>query len=102
MVLAHQYLNQLEPQIRSAVLGNAGTIISFRVGPEDAAFLAREFEPKFGAVDLLSLPNYKIYLKLMIDGAPSKPFSATTMRPLEALRMQLGERLRVELPGDTV
>jgi energy-coupling factor transporter ATP-binding protein EcfA2 len=78
LVLAHQYMNQLEPDIRHAVLGNAGTLISFRVGPEDATILGREFQPKFGTEDLLNLPNRSIYLKLMIDGVPSRPFSAET------------------------
>ena len=79
LVLAHQYLHQLEPDIQHAVLGNAGTIISFRVGPEDATILADEFQPTFEVLDLLNLPNRNIYLKLMIDGTPSKPFSATTV-----------------------
>lgn len=81
MVLAHQYLEQLDPTIRSAVLGNAATMISFRVGAEDASFIAREFAPVFGPIDLMSLPNHDIYLKLMIDGTPSRPFSATTLPP---------------------
>ncbi|WP_354113960.1 type IV secretion system DNA-binding domain-containing protein [Bradyrhizobium sp. RT3a] len=79
--VAHQYLHQLEPDVRHAVLGNAGTIISFRVGSEDAAYLAREFQERFDEVDLLQLQNYHIYLKLMIDGMPSKPFSAHTLEP---------------------
>jgi hypothetical protein len=79
LVLAHQYLNQLEPDIRHAVRGNAGTIVSFRVGPEDATLLADEFQPAFDVLDLLNLPNRAIYLKLMIDGEPSKPFSANTI-----------------------
>lgn len=79
--VAHQYLHQLEPDVRHAVLGNAGTIISFRVGAEDATYLAREFQDRFEEVDLLLLPNYRVYLKLMIDGVPSRPFSATTLRP---------------------
>jgi hypothetical protein len=79
MILAHQYLAQLDPDIRHAVLGNAGTLITFRTGPEDAMLLAREFEPTFTPLDLLNLPNYEIYLKLMIDGTPSPPFSASTM-----------------------
>ena len=78
LTLAHQYLHQLDPDIRSAVLGNAGTLISFRVGAEDAPFLTREFHPRFDSEDLLSLPNHCVYLRLMIDGAPSRPFSATT------------------------
>lgn len=81
MVLAHQYLHQLDPDIRHAVLGNAGTLIAFRLGAFDANLIAREFEPTFSRRDLLNLPNRHIYLKLMIDGAPSKPFSATTIRP---------------------
>jgi hypothetical protein len=79
--LAHQYLHQLEPDIRHAVLGNAGSIISFRVGVEDAPYLVREFQPKFDELDLLQLSNYSIYLKLMIDGTPSAPFSAVTLEP---------------------
>ena len=79
MTLAHQYLHQLDPDIRHSVLGNAATLIAFRLGAEDAAFIAREFDPTFNATDVLTLPNYHIYLKLLIDGEPSKPFSATTL-----------------------
>jgi hypothetical protein len=79
LVLAHQYLHQLEPDIRHAVLGNAGTIVSFRVGAEDAPYLAREFQSKFDVEDLINLPNRDIYLKLMISGTPSAPFSAKTL-----------------------
>ncbi|MBR1066499.1 type IV secretory system conjugative DNA transfer family protein [Bradyrhizobium liaoningense] len=79
--VAHQYLSQLEPDVRHAVLGNAGSIISFRVGVEDAPYLVREFHERFAEVDLLQLPNYRIYLKLMIDGTPSTPFSAVTLEP---------------------
>ena len=76
LTLAHQYLHQLDPDILHAVLGNAGTLISFRVGAEDAQAIAREFHPTFGVDDLLNLPNRSFYLKLMIDGTPSRPFSA--------------------------
>src|SRR5713226_1471162 len=79
--VAHQYLHQLEPDIRHAVLGNTGTIIAFRVGAEDAPYLVREFVDRFEQIDLMQLPNYRIYLKLMIDGMPSKPFSAVTLEP---------------------
>lgn len=79
--VAHQYLNQLDPEVRHAVLGNAGSIISFRVGVEDAPYLVREFHNRFSEIDLLQLPNYRIYLKLMIDGTPSAPFSAITLGP---------------------
>ncbi len=76
LTMAHQYLAQLDPDIKSAVLGNAGTIISFRLGTEDAMLMAKEMYPEFDVEDFINLPNYKIYLKLMIDGKPSRPFSA--------------------------
>ena len=79
--VAHQYLHQLEPNIRHAVLGNAGTIISFRVGAEDAPYLEQEFQERFNQIDLTQLGNYHVYLKLMIDGQPSRPFSAATLPP---------------------
>ncbi len=94
LVMAHQYLAQLEPDIRHAVLGNAGTIISFRVGAEDAYVMARQFEPVFEPIDLMNLPNRHMYLRLMIDGAPSKPFSAVTISPGEALRLQVERQPR--------
>lgn len=81
LVLAHQHLFQLEEDVRHAVLGNVGTIVSFRIGPEDARVMAREVAPRFSAEDLVNLPNHDIYLKLMIDGTPSPPFSATTLPP---------------------
>lgn len=87
LTLAHQHLHQLDPDIRHAVLANAGTLISFRLGPEDASFIAHEFTPKFMPIDLMSLPNHHIYLKLMIDGAPSRPFSAVTLSPQERERL---------------
>ena len=76
MTVANQHLQQVDPDVRHAILGNVGTLISFRVGAEDAPYLAREFQPVFGVEDLLNLPNHDLYLKLMIDGAPSPPFSA--------------------------
>lgn len=93
LVMAHQYLAQLDPAIRRAVLGNAGTIICFRVGAEDAHVLARQFEPVFQPIDLMNLPNRHMYLRLMIDGTPSKPFSATTVTAEEALALQREHRV---------
>jgi hypothetical protein len=81
MVLAHQYISQLEPEVRDAILGNVGTLICFRLGLPDAERLADEFHPKFSATDIINLPNYHIYLKLMIRGEVSKPFSAVTLQP---------------------
>ena len=79
LFLSTQMLSNLEPRVRDAILGNIGTLIAFRLGINDAEVLAKEFYPEFSAVDLLNLPNYHIYLKLMIDGQISPPFSATTL-----------------------
>jgi type IV secretory pathway TraG/TraD family ATPase VirD4 len=79
MILAHQYMHQLDDQIKHAVLGNVGTIISFRIGTEDAGILAKEMYPDFEPEDFINLPNHKIYLTLMIDGKPSRPFSGYTI-----------------------
>lgn len=78
MILAHQYMHQLEEDIRRAILGNVGTIVSFRVGIEDAQYLVKEM-PVFDVDGFTNLANYSIYLKLMIDGVPSRPFSAATI-----------------------
>ncbi|MBN1516381.1 type IV secretion system DNA-binding domain-containing protein [Candidatus Sumerlaeota bacterium] len=83
LILAHQYLTQLDLPLRDAILGNAGTLIAFRTGVADAEILAKEFYPVFKISDLTNLPNYRIYLKLMIDGAISEPFSAATLPPLQ-------------------
>lgn len=81
LVLAHQYLTQLDLHIRDAILGNAGTIIIFRIGATDAETIAPEFAPEFKMSDFTNLPNFHIYLKLMVDGKISKPFSAVTIPP---------------------
>jgi len=78
LTMAHQYLNQLDADIRNAVLGNVGTIISFRLGQHDAKYLENECRPIFESSDFTNLENYEIYLKLMINGKPSKAFSAIT------------------------
>lgn len=88
LILANQYLYQLEKEIREAVLGNIGTLIAFRLGAADAVYLEKEFHPFFDRYDLLKLPNHHIYIKLMIDGKPSKPFSASTL-PLNGCACRL-------------
>lgn len=76
-----QYVYQMTPEIRRAVFGNVGSLVSFRIGAEDAPYIAREFNGQFSEIDLLQLPNHRIYVKFMVDGAPSKPFSARTFPP---------------------
>lgn len=80
MILAHQYLGQIDEEIRDAVLENVGTMISFRLAPTDADILAKEFHAEFCVSDLINLRNYRIYLKLMIGGKISNPFSAENVQ----------------------
>ena len=79
LFMAHQYIEQLDERIRAAIFGNVGTIISFRVGASDAEYLAKEFHPVFNQDDLVNLPRYAMFIKLMIDGAMSKGFSAVSI-----------------------
>jgi len=81
LILGHQYITQMEETVRDAVFGNVGTIVSFRVGAEDAEYLEKEFAPEFTATDLVNLPKYNIYLKLMINGVAGPAFSAETLMP---------------------
>lgn len=82
LILAHQYIAQLSEPVRDAVFGNIGTIVSFRVGSPDALFLEPEFMPRFMAQDIIELPKAGVYVKLMIDGITSQPFSAVTLPPI--------------------
>ncbi|PKM88923.1 hypothetical protein CVU83_00950 [Candidatus Falkowbacteria bacterium HGW-Falkowbacteria-2] len=82
LILAHQYIEQLSEKVKPAVFGNVGTMVSFRVGATDAEELAKEFAPVFTEEDLVNLPKYEMYLKLMIDGVASSPFSAKGLAPL--------------------
>ncbi len=82
LVMAHQYIAQLTEEVRDAVFGNVGTIITFRVGGPDAAFMEEEFMPRFLPNDMINLPKFHVYLKLMIDGVTSQPFSALTLPPI--------------------
>ena len=93
LILGHQYINQMEETVRDAVFGNIGTLISFRVGAEDAEFLEKEFMPEFLATDLVNLAKYNIYLKLMIDGLAGRPFSAETLPPLDELKDSNEEKI---------
>ncbi|MDO8564890.1 MAG: type IV secretion system DNA-binding domain-containing protein [bacterium] len=83
LTLAHQYIEQMEEEVRPAVFGNVGTMAVFRVGAFDAELLEKEFAPAIMAEDLVNLGIYQVYLKLMIDGVTSSPFSAVTLPPIE-------------------
>ena len=79
LVMAHQYIKQMEEEVMDAVFGNVGTIVSFRVGAEDAEFLEKWFQPDFMMNDIVNLGKRSMYIKLMINGVSSKGFSAGTL-----------------------
>jgi len=99
LTLAHQYIDQLHEDVRSAIFGNVGTMVAFRMGAGDAEFLEKEFAPDFTMNDFVNLPNYHIYVKLMIDGISSHPFSAKTLPPLEPPAVSLVDDI-VEISRD--
>jgi hypothetical protein len=91
LIIAHQYLGQLETQagaqgaaskdLRDAVFGNVGTMVVFRTGAEDSEVLGKEFSPTFNQFDLVNIDRYNAYVKLMVNGTASKPFNMATMPP---------------------
>jgi hypothetical protein len=112
LIIAHQYMKQLEDNkgktaVRDAVLGNAGTIVTFRIGPEDAEVLAKEFAPVFSAYDLINVEQYTAYIKLLIDNTAAKPFNMMTYpatpgnKELAAAIKELS-RLKYGRPRDVV
>ncbi len=92
LTMAHQYIAQLTDEVREAVFGNVGTIISYRVGSPDALYMEKEFTPRFLPEDVINLPKYNVYLKLLIDGVTSLPFSAITLPPISQ-RTESAERV---------
>ncbi len=93
LVISHQYIGQLvsmqagggglSTKVRDAIFGNVGTMVCFRVGATDAEFLEVQYAPDLVAMDFVNLPNYNVYVRLMVDGFSSRPFSATTLPPIE-------------------
>ncbi|MFC1632959.1 CxxC-x17-CxxC domain-containing protein [Patescibacteria group bacterium] len=82
LIVAHQYIEQMDEKVRDAIFGNVGTMIIYRVGAADAEFLEPEFTPNILQENIVNLEKYKVYMKLMIDGIASRPFSAITLPPL--------------------
>jgi len=79
LIIANQFIGQIEENIRKAIFGNVGSIASFRVGAEDAEFLKTQFEPTFSVRDLINVDNYNAYMKLLVNGQPAKPFNLKTL-----------------------
>jgi len=83
LIIAHQYVAQMEDEIRDAVFGNVGSMAAFRVGPEDAQFLEQQYSPIFTASDLMNIPNQNAYMRVLANGTPTPPFSVAVAAPSE-------------------
>jgi len=81
LTVAHQFIAQLDEPIKDAVFGNVGSLVAYRVGPEDGQFLERQFAPVFDSHDLINVPNYNGYARVLADGTPTQPFSLAAMAP---------------------
>ena len=103
LVMAHQFIGQLTEKIRDADFGNVGSIISFRVGADDAEFLVKQFEPVFGKNDLINIDNFNAYAKILIKGQTSAPFNMKISRPMpgdDAIRQKTKEYVSRKYGGD--
>lgn len=107
LIIAHQFLGQLEEEIKKAVFGNVGSMVAFRIGSDDAEFLATQFQPVFAAEDLLNIDNHNAYLKLLINGQTSQPFNFKTYPPgpkdpAQAERVKEYSRLKYGRPREEI
>ncbi len=93
LTIAHQYIAQLEDNIKNAVFGNVGSMAVFRVGAEDADFLESKFKPVFTAKDIMKIDNWNAYVNMLIKGQPTKPFNIATLKP-PAGNMDLPEKIK--------
>lgn len=94
LIVANQFIGQLQPEIRDAVFGNIGSIVAHRMGPEDAEFMVKQFSPVFDTADLMNLPNYNAAMRLMISGLPSQPFTMVDSPPIGKPNAELGAAVK--------
>jgi hypothetical protein len=89
LTVAHQFIAQLDPVIKDAVFGNVGSIAAFRVGNDDAQFLEQQYAPVFTAGDLMNVPNFNAFMRVLANGTPTQPFSVATMPPASTDRARV-------------
>lgn len=94
LIVANQFTTQLTEEIRDAVFGNIGTVVSFRIGQNDVESLSRYFQPHFDGDDLLRIPNYNAVVRTLVNGVPTQPFSMATLPPLGNPNQDLADALK--------
>lgn len=94
LIVANQFITQLSDEVRDAVFGNVGSVLSFRTGANDAEFLSKQFSPTFDQEDLVEIPNFNAVVRMIVSGVPSQPFSMATIPPMGHPNPRLGEALK--------
>lgn len=93
LIVANQYIGQIEEDVKNAIFGNVGTIAAFRVGVQDASYLQHEFAPVFNETDLINIEKYHIYLKTIVDNEPVPPFSMSLQKDMNAIKAKMNPEL---------
>ena len=91
--MANQFIGQVEEEVKNAVFGNVGTLISFRVGVTDASYLQREFQPVFGESDLINIERFHVYMKTIVNNEPVPPFSVDLTKDVGAWKAQANDKI---------
>jgi hypothetical protein len=91
--VANQFIGQMEEEVKNAVFGNVGTLITFRVGVTDASYLQREYQPVFGESDLINIERFHTYMKTIVDNEPVDPFSVDMTKDLKKLKEQANDKI---------
>lgn len=97
LTMVHQYIAQLDEEIRDAVFGNVGSLSVFRIGSEDAQFMESQFAPVFSAKDIMNIPNYNAFMRILVNGTPAKPFSVATLPLPELNQTQIDQLIAYSL-----
>ncbi|MEI6533604.1 MAG: DUF87 domain-containing protein [Candidatus Roizmanbacteria bacterium] len=93
LTVANQFIGQMDEEVKNAIFGNVGTIMSFRVGVTDASYLQREFQPIFGESDLINVDRFQAYMKTIVDLDPVPPFSVDMTKDVKLLKSQANEKI---------
>ena len=93
LVVANQFIGQIDEEVKNAIFGNVGTIISYRVGVTDAGYLSHEFSPVFSEDDLLNIERYHVYVKTIVNNEPVSPFSMSLQKDMAAQKASMNKRV---------
>lgn len=93
LTVANQFIGQMEEEVKNAVFGNVGTLITFRVGVTDANYLQHEFSPTFNEIDLINIDKYNAYVKTIVHNEPVKPFSVDMAKDMSTVRAEQNQEV---------